>query len=82
MFVLNNAISDIKWNQITDTIEETGPPILLQLDYCTCINYNLIPFSEDKNITATLQKGVTGYKWFTVYDITWMNYSITFLNVD
>ena len=27
-FILNNALSDIKWNQIIDMIKETNPLIL------------------------------------------------------
>ena len=37
---------------------------------------------EDNNINAPLQKFVRGYGWFTAYEISGTNDSITFLNFD
>ena len=44
--------------------------------------YNPIPFQEDNNINAPLQKGNREAGWSTYYNITCINDSIIFLNVD
>ena len=36
--ILINAVSDVKWNQIPDTDNETGSPILGQLYYGIWVN--------------------------------------------
>ena len=57
-FILNNAPSDTKQNQITDSIKEIYPTVMGQLDYNNWINCNLLHILEDNNITETHQKGV------------------------
>ena len=67
-FIHNNALSALKWNQITDMINKTYPHILVQLYYRNWINYKPIPFLEYYNRTAPLQKGGGGYGWFTTVE--------------
>ena len=46
-----------KWNQILDVIEETDPPIPVQLDDDTWLHYGPCPFLTEYTFIITLQDG-------------------------
>ena len=54
-FILNNSLSYSKWNQRTDMIVDTDPPIMGKLDNGNWVYQNPIPFLEDINNTEPLQ---------------------------
>ena len=64
-FIRNSALSDIKRNQIHNTIKDTYPTILKQLDEGTWIHPNPLPLLEENNGTEPLQKGDRGAEWCT-----------------
>ena len=63
-FIINNALRDVKGNQMNDKIKETDPPIIEQLDDITWMHWNLLHFVEYNNSNPPLQKGGTGYEFF------------------
>ena len=63
---------------ITDSIKEIDPPIMVQLYNTTCIHYISLPFMEDINSIITLQKDGIETKWFTTKETTFINSSRNF----
>ena len=80
--ILINALGDVKWIQIPDTIKEIDLTILGQLDDVTWTNYNPLPLLEDNNSIMSLQRDGIGSNWFTSEETSCTNDSRTFLNTD
>ena len=55
--ILNNSLSDVKWNLILDIIKESESSIMGQLYNVTWMHYNPLPFLEYNNSTEALKKG-------------------------
>ena len=56
-FILHNDLSDLRWKQIDDMMEKSYFPNVGKLDNINWMHYNNLPFLEDINSTAPIQKG-------------------------
>ena len=63
-------------------IQSFDPPLLVQLDNVTWMHCNPLPFLENNNIMAPLQKAIRWSGWLTTDDKSFMNASITVINID